>query len=488
MKKILKITVLSLLATPMFAQYLDQDALRLTVPSLNGNARYTSMGGAFGALGGNLSALSTNPASIGIYRRGEFSFTPALTIGQTATKPIEHNSRSRESDLWNFNLGNFGMITTYNIAKSDVQNEWKMVQFGVGLNRLADFWNRSSYTRYADWTYLDVLTDEANKFGLDKFYSGLADKAGLIYMDVGEYWNDLTWYDSTNNLWHRTPGLAQRQHTKTTGAANEWVITFGGNYGDMLYLGATLGLPFVNFRQTKTLVEADEDRVNPIFNSWELRESLDVSGRGVNLKLGAIYRPADFIRLGLAFHTPTRYSLKENFSTKVSGSGQFVSTRTFEETSTYEYYIRTPMRLIGSVGLVIAKQAVIGLEYEHVNYGRMKIDDTDHLFDKDNEFIVDNYGRGGTLKIGGEYRLDPVSLRLGYNYTTSPYMDNLGKERKFSGHSFSAGLGFVAGSTAIDVAYVNTSRTYNMSPYPQMPLNQYNVTGHQIMVTFGWRF
>jgi hypothetical protein len=96
--------------------------------SLQGNARYVSTGGAFGALGGNLSALSTNPASIGIYRRSEFSFSPALTIGQTEVTP--EGARSRNSDLWNFNMGNFGMVGAFDISKSDSPNEWKMVLNG----------------------------------------------------------------------------------------------------------------------------------------------------------------------------------------------------------------------------------------------------------------------------------------------------------------------------------------------------------------------
>ncbi|MCL2683123.1 MAG: hypothetical protein FWE63_06545 [Bacteroidales bacterium] len=500
MKTILKIFALSLLATPVFAysyqfQYLDQDALRLTMSSLNGNARFVSMGGAFGALGGNLSALSTNPASIGIYRSNEFSFTPALTIGQTETTPGDARSR-QPMDLWNFNLGNFGLVSVWDVAKSDNPNEWKMLQFGVGLNRLADFWNRSGYTRFASpWeTYLDVLTNEANRTGrpLNPYYSGLAERADLIYFDSvdGAFFNDLMWQD-VNGDWQKPIGLTQRQNTRTTGGINEWVFSFGGNYGDMLYLGATIGMPSVNFRQTKTLTEKNEGNANPVFHEWRIRENLEVSGLGINLKLGAIYRPADFVRLGLAIHTPTRYALKEKFSTEISGNTAFISNpgRVHTERGAWDYNIRTPMRLIGSVGFVIARQLLIGAEYEYVNYDRMRISDIDDSFEADNDFIADNYRAGGTIRVGGEYRMDQVSLRLGYNYTMVPYADNL--NRNFSGHSLSAGLGFITGSTTIDLAYVNTIRKFRMSPYPQMPndfYNHYSVTGHQFLVTFGWRF
>ena len=484
MKTTLKIAILTILATPLFAKtdplfspFMDQDALRLTMPSLNGNARFSSMGGAFGALGGNFGALSTNPAGIGIYRRGELSFTPAITIGQTETTPERGRMRASEP-LWNFNMGNLGMVSVIDVAKSDSPNEWKKVQFGFGLNRLADFWNRSSYTNYNDWTYLDVLTDQANDdwyndFDWCDFYTGLLWDAGLI-KGQGPFVNDL----SSNG-----GGLMQRHTTKTTGAINEFVISFGANYGDFLYLGATLGLPSVNFSQERFLREVDSDNKHPNFREWTLTENLQVSGRGVNLKLGAIVRPADFMRIGFAYHTPTRYTLKENFYTVVTNS----DSRRFRSPETeFDYSIRTPMRLIGSLGFIFERRGLLSFEYEMVNYGRMRLSDNQFYYDDDNDFIADNYQTGGVIRVGGEVRLNALSLRAGYNHTLVPYTNNF--ERKFSGHTITGGIGFIAGSTTIDLAYVNTIRNQHTRPYPDMPVNRYNAMGHQIMATFGWRF
>ncbi|MDR0436725.1 MAG: hypothetical protein LBH22_00325 [Bacteroidales bacterium] len=498
MKKFLKITVLSLFATPIFAQYLDlhrydQYALAFTMPSLNGNARFTSMGGAFGALGGNLSALSTNPASIGIYRSGEFSFTPALTLGKTEVTPINTaDARMREADRMNFNVGNLGLVSVFDIAKTDGENEWKMLQFGFGVNRLADFWNRSNYSGYVNWTYLDEITSEANRFGnVNQFTTrGLAWDAELLDFDTinREFFNDLNEvFNPLTGKWSRTDeGLTQSQTTETRGGINEWYMTFGGNYGDILYLGATIGLPSVNYRQIRTLTERDQKGQHPDFDFWKLRESLEITGIGINLKLGAIVRPTDFLRLGLAVHTPTRYTLKENITREITVPWR---SRPYRESApTFEYSLRTPTRLIGSVGLVIARQALIGVEYEHLNYGKMRVSGLDPNFDDDNDFIADNYRTGGVIRVGGEYRMDQVSLRLGYNYTMTPYNANSFAASDFSGHSFSAGLGFVTGSTSIDLAYVNTMRKYEMQPYSGMLWNKYNVTGHQFLVTFGWRF
>ena len=48
---------------------------QLSSTDLNGDARYIGMGGAMSALGANLSAMSTNPASSALYRKSDFSAT-----------------------------------------------------------------------------------------------------------------------------------------------------------------------------------------------------------------------------------------------------------------------------------------------------------------------------------------------------------------------------------------------------------------------------
>jgi hypothetical protein len=118
----------------------------------------------------------------------------------------------------------------------------------------------------------------------------------------------------------------------------------------------------------------------------------------------------------------------------------------------------------------------------------MRVRGFDQDADDNNDFISENYGTSGIVKIGTEYRLDPVSLRLGYNYMLNPYHSSSLAGSNFSGQNISAGVGFIVENTTIDLAYVNSFRSYKMSPYPGMPLNQYNVTGHQFLVTIGWRF
>ena len=56
------------------AQTID-DVLRYSTEDLQGTARFQAMGGAFGALGGDLSALNINPAGSAVFNFSEIGFT-----------------------------------------------------------------------------------------------------------------------------------------------------------------------------------------------------------------------------------------------------------------------------------------------------------------------------------------------------------------------------------------------------------------------------
>ncbi len=71
-----------IVTTKTYAQN-EIDALRYSSSDLSGTARYTGMGGAFGALGGEFSGLSSNPGGIGMYQFSEFTCSPKININST---------------------------------------------------------------------------------------------------------------------------------------------------------------------------------------------------------------------------------------------------------------------------------------------------------------------------------------------------------------------------------------------------------------------
>ena len=83
MSKILTI-LLIIIATKSFSQ-IPEDAIRYSWLTQSGNARTIGIGGAIGALGGDMSSNFVNPAGIGFYRTGEFSFSPTISLNKLKT-------------------------------------------------------------------------------------------------------------------------------------------------------------------------------------------------------------------------------------------------------------------------------------------------------------------------------------------------------------------------------------------------------------------
>ena len=103
------------------------DALRYSQLFYSGTARFNSMGGAFTALGGDLSSLSLNPAGIGVYRSFEITVTPQLVYNNITSR----FNNTGSSDLrYNFNLGQIGIVG--NIISNS--NSTGLINLNVGYS------------------------------------------------------------------------------------------------------------------------------------------------------------------------------------------------------------------------------------------------------------------------------------------------------------------------------------------------------------------
>jgi hypothetical protein len=97
MKKLILLTGILCAAGTINAQT-HADALRYSQHYLSGTtARSVGMGGAFGALGGDFSTLSTNPAGIAVYRGSELTFSPEIYVSGTDSRYFgNENKESQE--------------------------------------------------------------------------------------------------------------------------------------------------------------------------------------------------------------------------------------------------------------------------------------------------------------------------------------------------------------------------------------------------------
>ncbi len=480
MKKQIIITGLGVLAMFCAAAQNDIDAMRYSQLTFGGTARFASMAGSMGALGGDISTLSFNPAGIGMFRKTELSISPSL-YSQTISST--YNTIDSKDRKLNFNLGNIGLVATFNLKENT--SGWQSLNFGLGYNRTNNFHSRSVVQGdNTTSSLLDTYAAEANghtSSDFDGFSTGLAYQAYLI--------NPV---DSTNTLYnHVIPnyGELQRKSTVTSGSMGETVISFGGNYKNKVFVGATIG--YVNARYIEDAVYEEVDQKDTIsnFKSFAYSQHLDSKGNGLNFKIGVIVKPTDWLRVGGAIHTPTVIGMSDTYNSSIKSD--LDNGIRYEEKSkdgSFDYTVTTPFRAMGSVGFVIMKNGLLNVDYEFVDYSNAELSSTPNVFSDVNRTIHTKYVSAGNLRIGGEIRFDPISFRAGYALYGSPFGggENMNADRT----SYTAGIGFRKNNYFFDFAYVYTKYTqynYLYDPTISNPVKN-DITNSSFMLTGGVRF
>lgn len=500
MRKILYTISALLIGSGLFAQNLVE-ALRYSDHKIKGTARSAAMGNAFGALGADFSSTSINPAGLGLYRSNEFVFTAG--IGSLNTDGTYLGRMSSDSK-YSFSLDNVGYVASF---KTGEQSGSSLVSFniGVGYNRLGSFAANmlvngsdapnSLLTGFTNRVNEDYLSPE----NFDPFYEELA--FNTLLMDYNEsadlYYNDLS---------EAGYGQSQRKSTSRKGYINEYTVSFAANFNHKVYLGATLGIHDLYYEENTDLFENDAKNNIPFFNSLNFETRLRTSGTGLNAKLGAIFKPVDALRLGVSVHTPTFYSLNDEYQNtmysdldlKDKNTGNLVNETYMERSPNgeYDYKLETPLKAVFSAAYVIGKKALLSVDYEYVDYSAAKLrkgGNYNYAFTDENAEIAEVYKSVGNIRVGGEYRLTNIfSLRAGYEFYPSPYNDkafNVSQPNSDSDYSaISAGLGIKQGDLFIDLAYKHSIGQEHNTLYAGSDFAKYEFSNNSLLLSVGFKF
>lgn len=460
------------------------DALRFSSVSPGGTARFMSTGGAFGALGGDFSSLGTNPAGIGVYRTSEFTITPNLNFTSVGSTFL---GNTQEDVKYNFALSNIGFVFAFNNTNSG--EGWRGFNFGFGLNQQANFNNRRVYEGLNTQNslrsvFLDIVNDLEQRYGpidpadLDAYTTGLAYDTYLMDEDEFGYWVDEV-------------DILQRRVTNTSGSIREFNFTFGANYSDRLYLGASVGVPFLRFEEDYTLYENNAENSGE-FVSMEFTERLKTTGVGANFKFGAIFRANDMVRLGASVHTPTFYNLEDEWDTSMkSNIVGFAPTESKSPNTLYDYQLHTPLKAIGSLALVFGTAGLVSMDYEFADYTQMRYRSNEHSYDNINTRMQRDLQAQHNLRFGGELRLNPIVLRGGYALSSNPY--KTAEVSPIEKSTISAGIGIRDKSFYIDFGYAITQYSEDFFQYYTFNLQRqdairYNFDNQRFLMTLGFRF
>ncbi len=479
--------VLFLLASATLFAQSPEDALRYSRVDFGGTARFSGLSGAFGALGADFSTLATNPAGLGLYKGSEMTFSIAPHVGHARST---YNGTSSSDNRVNFGIGNFGTVFSINTAAMPNSGILKNFNIGFGFNRQNDFNNRiyiqGINTENSMMTnYTDILNNEKIQPSdveiYDPFYIGPAFRANLIA------------YDSANAVYYCDApfgGVRQDKTIQTSGAITEMDFSFGANLADKLYLGLTVGVPTINYYESSVYHETRTSDTIPNFISLSYYYDLHTRGTGVNVKLGAIYKPVDWVRLGAAIHTPTWYpSMSDSWATSMKSvfDNPAWDQVVYSPSGYYDYKLRTPFRAIGSLAFIVGRYGVVSADYEYVNYSQARFNPSGDSFNDVNNSIKSTYQSYGNLRFGTEWRIDPLRLRGGFAWFSNPYTNDINNQERFQ---ISGGIGFRSNSFFADVTYVYSRMKQSYYMYDPAYVNPADIinTNHTVTTTVGVRF
>lgn len=449
------------------------DAYNLSQYDLRGTARFMSMAGAFGALGGDLSSLSQNPAGIGIYRSHEIGIS--FDIDAMSSKSSGNGFSSSDSQT-KFYVNNVGGVATMRLNSSFCPN----INLGFTYNRAANFHRRySGNIGNLPISLSNYIAGVANTWELNETDLKLTNRYDP-YVDSNIPWIAILGYDSyliTPEGSKDAPSWFGQFGNGTTGtgafsveekgSVDEYNIVLGGNFNNTVYWGMNFDIVSIDYKISSLWSESLDNayvfnentgRTEQTWSDFTVHDQYRVNGSGFNYQLGVIVKPIQELRLGLAFHTPTYYQLTETFyneAVSYASGFQHGDAVTNNNVPSYNYVdFHSPWKVIASVAGVIGNKFIISADYEWQGYKHMEYanptvgyyddywyDDyyypwyakgkgepgvTPASYDKDpigftNNAISKIYRNTNTFRIGAEYRVIPsISLRLGYSYTSSP--------------------------------------------------------------------
>ncbi len=516
-----KILLLALMALPLAAsaQY-TFDVMQYSQTELRGTSRFVAMGGAFGALGGDISALSQNPGGIGVYRSSDLSFTGGVDFKKSKATGVNINTDK-------FTVSNIGYVGAIKTNSDVLPN----LNFGFTYNRVNSFRRHYSGNMYdISSSVTDYLAEKAMQDGVTT--SDLGSFSGNARWDqVAAYQTDLI--GSTDADGKKFAGMGydgtigdNEFEVEEWGHTDEYDISFGGNIYNKFYWGFTIGMTDLLYESYKYYGEVLTNTVvyDEVGGSTVLKDgnaalgivnSTRTTGTGVNAKIGFIYKPVNEFRLGFAVHTPTYYEMKDVYSGNISAEyygDNIVSPYTSESyypTNEVRYEMRTPWKFIGSAATVIGRRGIISADYEYSDNKSMRIYDDEGYEYLDATQEIKNYLKGShTIRLGAEYRVsNSVSLRAGYSYQTTGTNDDVKNDRvdvevagtnpaysyDTSNQHITCGLGYHSGGFYADLAYVNQLRKTNYHAFPGIEdlstvMTEVKDNNNRIQATIGFRF
>ncbi len=444
----------------------DVEALRYSEYQQLGTARYLGTGGAFGALGADFSSLSDNPAGVGVYRHSSLGFSSGIFGYDNQARYFGNIKNSGRGYLY---FPNAGFVYSQKVKKGN----WKYVNYGFAANRLANFRNELYFEGVNPYnSMLQLFTEKLNRdrnTAPGDVFSSYPYDAGLAYET---YLIDPLPGDTFRYISKIPYGGAQQSSTiLTSGKMREYLFSLAANYNNQLYLGMSLSVPGVQYREKKSFSEEDVMDTIPDFKSYTYHQDLTSTASGVQAKFGIIYWITPDLRIGAALHTPGILNFEDRFSADMQSDIE--SDQYSYETlpGRFNYRLVTPLRIQLSAAKLFGKHGLIAAELESYDPGKTRYyfpSGQPNSYESElNTSISEKYQRVYKLKAGGELSLAALRLRAGTYWKSSVFNSayNPGKDADQSEWGYSVGAGIRSQVFFVDAALQSSIKDYAYVPY-----------------------
>jgi hypothetical protein len=457
MKKIF-IGVSLALAITAQAQYENNYLQTTHIGALNGDARFTGLGGAMSAVGSNFSAIGNNPAGLAKFVNNELNFGLSLVTNSTDNK-----YNGTRSNTFNGKLG----IQSYGIA-ADVssRNAEGQLWFSLSGQRVYDFKNRTVHKgRNIDYTLNEYFADEASGtvdddlISVYPFGSSLAFETYLIDPDTVNYDTYTAQIQNEN----------ARIENSENGARFENYASFGYNLDNRLYMGVSLGIHSSSYENQYTYRGENVDAETQYAQDYTYNYFYNSSSTGANATIGVIYKPNQVFGFGFSYKTPTTWFIEETFSSDMQSeftNGGYFAESEFEGIGVYR--ANSPSIINFSAAVTDKQFGLLSVEASTVNYANGKLISPRREsfidFDASNQNIKTNFRNVWNIKAGYEKPFKTFALRAGINTLPSAYK-NGDEFLDYRIMNISGGVGIFTNFGRMDFSVTSSNVRNTIQPY-----------------------
>ncbi|MSQ79860.1 MAG: hypothetical protein EXR21_09350 [Flavobacteriaceae bacterium] len=458
----------------------EQDVLRYNGSMFGSSARNTGLAGAMGAVGHDISSVWMNPGGLAVNRNNVFSISASGTSFNSATNFANQVGKDSKFKM---NIPSIGLVFTsvkYKDRKP-VEEGWMNVNFGITLNQTSNYNERFNFSGTTGRSsFMDFAAQTANGYTDTELEDPTA-------IDVGSLgWQSFLIDQPTNGvsnykgMYHfvgdSMPRFTQSGIVNRWGSSRELGLALAGCFSKKIYVGGSIGIPFIRFGYTNNYSERDSGNSVTDFKSLEFQQTNNTSGYGFNAKLGIIYRLTQAFRVGLALHSPTFLSLKDNYTNSLTANydrlfganGQlgYEKYEFLDKAGEFSYNINSPGKAIFSFAYVEDKKGLFSIDVERVANAKASISALDDPFAEINSNVKQLFKSSTNVRAGGELFDKSTFYRCGYSFYGSPYASKtLYKPAPSIRQSLTLGLGFYNKRHTLDIGYAYTWGKDFYSPY-----------------------